>query len=53
MNFSFRIEQALHKNMLQMNITSPDKEELVTRQKIISAVKIYRKAIEFVIYSFE
>lgn len=49
MNFSFRVERALHNNMIQ-NMAFPGKKKFIARQMIIDAIKIYRKAIEFVIH---
>lgn len=47
-NFSCRIEQALHKNMLQSDTSSAEKN-LIVHEGIIGAVDMYRRANKFVI----
>lgn len=46
--FSYRIEQALHKNTIQ-DITSSAERNSIVCKKIISAVNMHRRAIKFVI----
>jgi len=47
MNYSFRIEQALHKDMMRSTASSSERS-LIICHRIINGFKMYKKATEFV-----
>jgi len=51
MNYSFRIEQALHKDMMRTTTSSTEKSSIICH-RIINGFSMYKRATEFVIVMF-
>jgi len=52
MNYSSRIEQAMHKDIMR-NIASSTERSSIICHRIINGFNMYRKAIEFVISIYD